>query len=108
MEQTNWMDELDLSSIGKFCIIRADKAGVFAGEVLKVVGDTCLIKDSRRLWYWEGAASLSQLSQEGVSLPEKCKFPCAIPSHLVFGVIEIIPCTELAEKSIKGVEVWQE
>ncbi len=108
MNQINWMDELDLSSIGKFCIIRADKAGVFAGEVLKVVGDTCLIKDSRRLWYWEGAASLSQLSQEGVSLPKKCKFPCAIPKHLVFGVIEIIPCTELAEKSIKGVEVWQE
>lgn len=94
--------------IGKFCLIRSDRAGVFAGKILKIDGGTVLIENSRRLWRWDGAATLSQLSQEGVKRPSTCKFPCEIPRHLVLGVIEIIPCTAKAESSIKGVKVWAE
>ncbi|MCF0120546.1 MAG: hypothetical protein HUJ65_02815, partial [Oscillospiraceae bacterium] len=28
----------------------------------------------RRIWYWSGAASLSQLANDGVRKPDECKF----------------------------------
>lgn len=102
------MDTIFAEFVGKYCIIRARSAGVFAGEVVAVREEKCLIHNSRRLWYWDGAASLSQLSQEGTKRPQNCKFPCEVPSHLVFEVIEMLPCTEEAKKSIAEVQVWKE
>lgn len=65
------------------------------------------LKDARRLWYWDGAASLSQLAVDGVCAPRNCKFTLTVPTMTVLGVIEIIPCTEKAIKSIDGVPVWK-
>ncbi len=66
------------------------------------------LKDSRRLWYWSGAASLSQLAVEGTKKPGDCKFPVAMPEQEVTGVLEIIPVTVSAEKNLKGVPVWEQ
>ena len=63
---------------------------------------------TRRIWYWEGAASLSQLAMEGTSKPKDCKFPCAVNSIKLMEAIEIIACTEKSRKSIQEVAVWQE
>ena len=64
--------------IGKRVIIRANSAGVFYGTLNEVepVGNELQVelRDLRRLWYWEGACSLTQLAMEGVKFPEKCKF----------------------------------
>lgn len=92
----------------KYCIVRADSAGVFAGWIdIKSVSNGCgIIYDSRRLWRWAGAASLSQLSVDGVSKPDECKFPCVVAETILFEIIEIIPCTEKAIESINGVKVW--
>ena len=92
-------------------IIRASRAGVFFGTV-KEVNDTAagrevVLQDSRRLWYWAGAASLSQLALEGTKRPGDCKFTVVVPEHSVIQVIEIIPCSEEAVKSIEAVKVWR-
>lgn len=94
---------------GKKCIVRSDRAGVFFAEVTVLDKSTkCAdLKDARRLWYWDGAASLSQLAVDGVTAPQNCKFTLTVPSMTVLGVIEIIPCTEKAIKSIDGVPVWK-
>jgi len=92
---------------GKHVIIRANRAGVFAGYIESIEGSTVVMNDTRRLWYWDGAASLSQLAVEGVSKPGNCKFPIEIPRIKVFDVIEIIETTDKAMKSIKAVKVWQ-
>lgn len=94
---------------GKKCIVRCDRAGVFFAEVTYFDSATqCAdLKDARRLWYWDGAASLSQLAVDGVCAPQNCKFTLAVPTMTVLGVIEIIPCTEKAIKSIDGVPVWK-
>ena len=92
--------------IGRYCIVRANGAGVFAGILKEKEGDEVALTDARRLWYWDGAASLSQLAQEGTSKPSKCRFPVAVDEILVMNVLEIIPTTEAAEKSIRGVKVW--
>ena len=91
-------------------IIRTINAGVFFGEIASQeatpAGIVAEIRNCRRLWYWNGAASLSQLAIEGVSKLGS-KFTVTVPSMTVVGVVEIIPCTEAAIASINNVPVWR-
>lgn len=93
--------------IGKKVIIRADRAGVFFGTLKEKDGSEVTLTDCRRLWYWDGAASISQLAVEGTKRPDKCKFTLIVPIMIILGVIEVIPCTDEAIKSIEDVEVWK-
>lgn len=90
----------------EYVIVRAKSAGVFAGHLEAKEGDEVVLRNCRRLWYWSGAASCSQLANDGVSNPDKCKFPAAVNKIRILGVIEIIPTTEKAQKSIEGVTEW--
>jgi len=92
--------------IGKKVIIRTYSAGVHFGLLVYKKGTECRLENARRIWKWEGAASLSQLAMEGTSKPTECKFPCAVNS-ISLAWIEIIPCADLAIKSIEGVGVWE-
>ena len=87
-------------------IIRSARAGVFAAQLVSLKGQTAQLKDARRLYYWDGAASLSELSQLGVSKPENCKFPCEVPSLTVMEVIEVLPMTTAAVASVAAVKIW--
>ena len=91
----------------EYCIVRTYSAGVFAGYIKSRENDECTIIKSRRIWYWSGAASLSQLAVDGTSDPKNCKFPCEVEESILLGVIEIILCTETARKSIRGVKTWK-
>ena len=93
--------------IGKKVIIRADRAGVFYGTLKAKEGDEVVLTNCRRLWYWDGAASISQLAVDGTSKPQNCKFTVRVERISILGVIEIIPCTEKAIKSIEDVDVWR-
>jgi hypothetical protein len=90
----------------KYVIARTYSAGVFAGHLKSRVGKEVVLQDARRIWYWDGAASLSQLAMEGTKKPESCKFPCAVDEVVLTEVVELLPCTKKAEESIKGVAVW--
>lgn len=92
---------------GRYCIIRSDRAGVFAGVLKERSGSEVIMTDVRRIWYWQGAASLSQLAVDGVSDPRRSKFSIPVPEMTVLGIIEVIPCSEKAEASIKGVPLWK-
>ena len=87
--------------------MRTRSAGVHAGEMISQKDMEVELKNARRLWYWDGAASLSQLAMEGVSKPENCKFPCEVTKITLTEAIEVIPCTSIAQKSIQGVKVWK-
>jgi len=89
-----------------YCIVRTRSAGVFAGTLVWRVGDECCLDNGRRLWRWEGAASLSQLATDGTSLPLKCKFPCEVARVVLLGVIEILDVTPAAQDSIRKVPIW--
>jgi len=91
----------------QYVIVRSARAGVYAGYLKEREGQTITLNRVRWIWYWDGAATLSQLSQEGTSKPEKCKFPCEVPEKIIFEVIVIIPATEKARKSIEEVPVWK-
>ena len=90
-----------------YCMVRTYSAGVFAGYIEKRNGKEVELRKARRIWYWDGAASLSQLATDGTSKPENCKFPCEVDHVTLTEAIEIIPITEKAKKSIEGVAVWE-
>ena len=94
-------------SAPKYVIVRTYSAGVFAGNLKSRDGKEVVLTDARRLWYWAGAASLSQLAVNGTSKPNDCKFPVAVPSVTLTEAIEILDVTADAESSIKGVPVWK-
>ena len=92
--------------IGKYCMVRTYSAGVFAGILAERNGSEALVKNARRIWYWAGAASLSELAIKGTSKPNHCKFPSEVPEVLLTNVIEIIPTTLSAQQSICEVPIW--
>ena len=64
------------------------------------------LKNCRRIWYWNGAASLSELALSGVKGTGN-KFSVTVESIVILGVIEIIPCTEEAIRNIESVPEWK-
>ena len=88
-------------------IIRGAHSGVFFGEVIAQNGREVEIRNCRRLWYWDGAASLSQIANEGVKKPENCKFTVTVARIKVLDAIEILTCTEAAVENIGGVREWR-
>lgn len=90
-----------------YYIVRCDRAGVFAGNIKERNGQEVTMSNVRRLWYWEGAASLSQLAAEGVKSPRNCKFTVALDEIILLEAIELIRCTDEAEENIKGVKEWK-
>jgi len=91
----------------EYSIVRTYSAGVFAGWIdSDHKGADGVVYDARRLWYWDGAASLSQMAVDGTSAPSNCKFPCKVDRVKLTNIVEIIPCTDKAKKSIEGVQVW--
>ena len=92
----------------KYVLIRTYSAGVFCGYLKQDKGTEVTLLNARRLWYWDGAASLSQLSLDGVKKPDACKFPMEVPEVKLQGVIEQLPMTEKARLSVAGVKVWQQ
>lgn len=95
------------TNINKKVIIRGDRSGVEFGTLVAQNGQEVTLHNARRLWYWDGAASLSQLAKDGTDCPEKCKFTVTVNSITILDAIEIIPCTDKAIKSIEKVRVWK-
>ena len=89
-----------------YVLVRTYSAGVFVGYLKSRDGKEVELLDARRIWYWSGAASLSQLATDGPSLPKECKFPGAVSSVILTEAIEIIPVTAKAQAQIATVAVW--
>ena len=88
-------------------VIRGDRSGAFYGELVKLEGTQAELKNARRIWYWDGAASLSQLAEEGVKAPDNCKFPCPVKRMKVLDVIEVLDVTPVALASLNSVKIWK-
>jgi hypothetical protein len=92
----------------RYVIVRTYSAGVFAGNLESRNGQEVVLRNARRIWYWAGAATLSQLAIDGTNQPKKCKFPEAVDRVELLQAIEILDTTEKAEASIKAVPIWKE
>lgn len=92
----------------RYVIVRTYSAGVFAGYLQSKKGQEVVLKDARRLWFWKGAASLSQLAVDGVACPNECKFPVEVPQVELTQAIEILAVSPKAKASIASVPVWEQ
>jgi len=92
--------------IGNYVIVRTYSAGIFAGTLTRKEDKEVELKNARRIWYWEGSSSLSELAEKGTSKPDKCKFPCKVDRVILMEAIEILSVTEKAELSIRSVKEW--
>jgi len=92
----------DNGMIGKYVVVRCRDAGVHAGELVSHNGRECVLKDSRRLWYWKPADNKSFLSGVAVvGLHESSKLGATLPLIHLTENCEIIKCTDAAATSIR-------
>jgi hypothetical protein len=86
--------------IGKYVLCRFYSAGVHAGELISQVGDTVVLKNSRRLWSWgsNGGVALSGVAQLGLIAGKKVDI--INPIIQLTGCIETILCSDTARDSI--------
>jgi len=93
------------------CIIRSYGAGVFVGYVVEknaeLNGVNVTIKNAKRIHYWDGACSLTQLALDGTKSPQNCRITDSVVSQFVADVIEIIPLSQKASKNIDEVKIWK-
>lgn len=86
--------------VGRYVIARCTGAGVHAGTLVSAEGETAVLKDSRRLWYWKAKAgiALSGVAVNGIASGSK---PDTIaPDIYLTGVCELIPCSAASQESI--------
>jgi hypothetical protein len=92
-------------------MIRSYASGVHFGYLKskKLAGERYIVtlEESRRVYSWAGACSLSQLATEGTKQPDSCKIAVPVPTMEIMEVIEIIPLTTEAEANLKGVTAWK-
>lgn len=93
--------------IGKRVIARGNGSGVYYGTLTVREGQECVLTNVRSIWSWEGAATLLQLSSEGVKYPERCKFTQYVDEIVLTDVIELLPCTAEAIANIEAVGEWK-
>ena len=91
----------------KKVIVRANGAGVFFGELKEKNGTEVTMCNVRKLFYWDGAAAVEQLAVDGTSQPENCKFTTWVDEMIIDNVLQVIPCTEKAIKSLTEVKIWK-
>lgn len=92
---------------GRYVLIRSANSGVHFGRLGKKERDEVTLLDSRRVWSWAGACSLSQMAVAGVKKPEECRFSVVVPKIMVLGVCEIIPLSADAINNLYEVAEWK-
>ena len=92
---------------GDRIVVRGEASGVFFGTLVSRNGREVQLSNVRRIWWWEGAASLSQLAQTGTQKPDACKFPETVDEIVVLDACELLSTTAEAQTSIDSVPVWK-
>lgn len=91
------------SFVGKYCIIRTYSAGVHCGIVEDIAGTEVILKNARRIHYWDGAFTLSAIALSGAG--NGTRMSVAVPEILLTEAIEVLPCSPNATDWLSKREV---
>lgn len=91
--------------IGKKVIVRTHSAGVHFGTLAAKDGKEVVLKNARRIWYWEGAFTLSAVAVSGVG--RGSKLSVLTQEILLTEAIEIIPCSEAAADNLQSLKAHE-
>ncbi len=89
----------------QYYIVRTDRAGVFFGKVKENKGTSVIMQDVRKIHYWEKAAAVEEISQNGIGGASSVTM--MIPEMEIAAPIQIIPCTSKAADNLKSYKVWK-
>jgi len=90
----------------KYFIVRTDRAGVFFGQIKEKTATSVIMTNVRKVHYWEDAAAVEQMSQDGLS-QSKSRLTVIVPEMEIASPIQIIECTEKATANMKGCKEWK-
>lgn len=99
-------DSVSAIDLSNCSLIRTYSAGVHFGEIVEMDGKFVKLKNSRRLWCWKGACSLSQVAMDGVDLSGS-NISVVVPEIILTEAIEIIKMSEMAAKQMMGAPAWK-
>lgn len=93
----------------KMVILRTEKAGVHMGELVSAVAVNgyydCELANTRRIWSWAGANSLSNLAAFGSKKPKECNITNPLKKAKIMA-IEILYMDDAAIKNIASIPEW--
>ena len=115
IDNVNYVRENSLNSPKtdglELVIVRSYGAGVFYGylkeQKSELNGVNVTLLKSKRIYYWAGACSLTQLALEGSNKQSECKITDSIDSHQIMNVVEILPLTNKASANLNEVALWK-
>ena len=87
-------------------IVAAGIGGIHFGFLKSKTGAEVTLVQARRIQYWNGAASISEMAARGVSKPADCRFSMAVPEITLIQAVEILPVSKSAQASLNAVPVW--
>ena len=93
--------------IGEYVIVRSRVEGVNAGSLISAGRGWCVLKDVRRLWYFEPKNPLLSW-YEGVAISgvnAKSRLSSAVPNKIIVEDYSITPCTKEAAESIRSAKI---
>ena len=82
-----------------YVVVRTYSAGVHVGELKSRKGKEVVLVNTRRLWKWCGAFSLSEVAVEGIK--DGSKPSISAPENLLAEAIEVLKTTPAAEKILR-------
>lgn len=90
-----------------YVIARCREAGVHAGRLVSRKGREVVLENSRRIWFWKGAASLSEIAVYGAKYPAECRIGVVVPRTELLEACEILFCQPEGQKMIEGCAPWR-
>lgn len=88
-----------------YVIVRADRAGVFFGQLVERNGSDVKMKNVRKIHYWDGAAAVEQIAVDGVN--SSSRLTITVPEMEIMGAIQVIPCSAKAVENLKAIPEWK-
>ena len=92
--------------LGKKIIARIERAGVFHGTLDHIDNDIMRLKDARRIYYWNGALSVTDIAAKGIT-GGKVTIPVTTVEFMSDKIVELNECSEDASKSIETIKPWK-
>lgn len=97
--------QVNSALIGKAIIARIDKAGVFHGILDYKDADITRMTDVRRIYYWQGPLSVTDMACNGIN-SGKVTLPAAAVEFETKNVVELVLASDEATARIKAIKPW--
>ena len=94
--------------IGKYVIVRDDRAGVHGGVLAAFDGPhkCATLTGARKIWYWSGAAATHGIAARGINHANSKVCP-EVERVELCDVVEVIACSPDGEQSVRTCPEWR-